>query len=242
MDLTQWLDLIARIPRIGRLAVRRLVIVCLAASWVAGRRRCSSGDEQFLVPTRRQHSRPMPTLEAPVSAGGFVTTLLPAPEPFDYCSVRYRTRAEFNPFAWLTQLIAPAPEHLVLRAMLPCAARLRACLDSRTDAVHSARSAPRAVSFGPVIALIIVDAEYATRGDTTNGVQHAFGELQNRFGPFLSTSWSVPMCLWRSHMLSRKGVAEPHITVTLSTARFDPAQTPVLIALIRSLGRAATID
>ena len=76
--------------------------------------------------------------------------------------------------------------------------------------------------------LDFVDAEYVTRGDNTNGVQHVFGELMNRYDPFLSS-------------IVVDAGADPHLNVTLDAARFDPAQVPTLMSLVQRLGRAALL-
>ncbi len=224
MGLTQWMDLIVANPV---LMLVFGVFVVLAASWLAGRRQMQERGRQFLAQiddSTVAHA----AIDAPVSAGGFIATLLPAPEPYDHCSVRYQTSADLNPFVWLTQLIAPAPEHLVIHATLPSPPGSELVWDR-------GQSPPTALGLHPGRELWsrrrldTVDAEYATRGDITNGVQHVFAELQSRFGPFL-----------RRIIVSAE--SEPHIIVILSTERFDPVQTPVLIALVRSLGRAATIE
>ncbi len=249
MDLTQWIDQVATYfrtlnPRPADLVLG--VFVCigllLLASWVAGRAQLRRRSERFLTYLDDSTAADA-EIAKPLSSGGFETTLRPAPEPFDFCFVRYRTRAKFNPLAWLLQLIAPSPEQLEIRAMLPSPPGselvwIRGQLPPTALGLHPSRD------LWTRHRLDTVDAEYSTRGDATNAVQHAFSELQNRFGPFLvhivvraDVAYTETT---QSELLA--GVAEPHVTVTLSTARLDPAQTPVLIALVRSLGRAARID
>ncbi len=249
MDLTQWIDRIATYfsalnPRPADLVLA--VFVCigllLLASWVAGRAQMRKRSE--LILTYLDDSTAADAeIEKPLSSGGFETTLRPAPEPFDFCLVRYRTRAQFNPLAWLLQLIAPSPEHFEIRAMLPSPPGselvwIRGQLPATALGLYPSRD------LWTLRRLDIVDTEYATRGDATNAVQHAFGELQNRFGPFLVhivVRADIPYTeTTQSELLD--GIAEPHVTVALSTARLDPAQTPILIALVRNLGRAARID
>jgi hypothetical protein len=249
MDLTQWIDQVALSLSSANPSTADLIlalVVCvgivLLASWIAGRAQMLKRSRLFLVnldDSTAAHTE----LDRPASAGGFATTLLPAPEPYDFCFVRYRTRAEFNPLAWLLQLIAPAPELLEIRAMLPAPPGselvwIRGQLPATALGLHPSRD------LWTLHRLDIVDAEYATRGDATNAVQHAFGELQNRFGPFLNhIVVRADVAYTRTTQAELvDGTVEPHITVSLSTARLDPGQTQILMALVRSLGRAAQID
>jgi len=249
MDLTQWIEQVELSLSSANPSPTDLILalvggvgVVLLASWIAGRAQMLKRSRLFLVhlnDSTAAHTE----LDQAASPGGFATTLLPAPEPYDFCFVRYRTRAEFNPLAWLLQLIAPAPENLEIRAMLPEPPGselvwIRGQLPATALGLHPSRD------LWTLHRLDIVDAKYATRGDATNAVQHTFGELQNRFGPFLNHIVVRADVAYTETTQAAiiDGTAEPHITVSLSTARLDPAQTPVLVALVRSLGRAAQID
>lgn len=244
MDLTLWGEQIAMNPApVLAVAIGAIVL----ASWMAGREQMLRRSRLFLVQFD-DSTASSAEVARPASAAGFAITLRPAPDPFDYCSVRYRTSAQFNPVAWLLQLVAPAPEQLVIRAMLPSAPGselvwIRGQLTGAALGLYPSRE------LWTRHRLDTVDAEYVTRGDATNAVRFVFGELQNRFGPFLthivvradvaSAETSDATALYAA---VTDGSAEPHITVTLNTARLDPNQTAVLVALVRSLGRAAIID
>jgi hypothetical protein len=249
MDLNRWIDQIiadlspASLRPIDLLWATMIGVgILLLASWVAGNVQMLRRSRQFLTYLDDSTAADA-TIERPISSGGFETKLCPAPEPFDFCFVRYQTRAKFNPLAWLLQLIAPSPERLEIRAMLPSSPGselvwIRGQLPATALGLHPSRD------LWTLHRLDTVDAAYATRGDATNAVQHVFAELQNRYGPFLVYIVVRADVAYTETTQAEimNGRAQPHVTVALSTARLDPAQTPILIALIRSLGQAARID
>lgn len=227
MNWTTWTNLTAANPA---MVVISLVIcgagILLVASWAAGRRRWQRRSRRFfdqLEESTASHALPH---SAP-SAAGFDASLEPAPDPFAQCSIRYRTHAAYNPLAWPLQLISPPPERLVIQADLPSPpASALIWTRGRAPAVALGRGQP--TNLWTLHRLDFVDAEYATHGELTNGIQHIFSELQTRYGPFLL-------------QVTVSADGQPHLRLSLASARLDPAGIPMLLALVQGLGRAARI-
>ena len=207
-----------------------LVVVALlllfAMSWVLSRRHYFERGQQLInefedstISHAVVHSGPMPA--------GFELDLEPAPDPFNTCRIRYRTSAAYNPLAWSLQLLSPPPERLTIEANLPSAPMAELIWHhDREPAAALGRSVDSTLWI--LRRLDFAGAEYVTRGPLTNGVQHVFSELQTRFNPFLL------------HIVVTADI-EPHLTIVLDTARFDPAQAPRLLALVLAMGRSARI-
>lgn len=76
--------------------------------------------------------------------------------------------------------------------------------------------------------LMYAKGEYAVRGSNTPALEHAFSELQTRFGPFL-----------RSVTVLRE--TQPHVRVALAAGHLNREDIPALVTAVRALGRAAQI-
>lgn len=74
--------------------------------------------------------------------------------------------------------------------------------------------------------LDLVEGDFAVRGINTNALEHAFFELQARFGAFLQ------------HVLVQAD-AEYEVEIELLAGRLNAEDIPALITTARSLGRAA---
>ena len=70
--------------------------------------------------------------------------------------------------------------------------------------------------------------EYALRGMNTAALEHAFNDMQSRFGPLL-----------RVVRVSADG--PPHMTVLLSASRLNCEEIPALVTALCALGRAALV-
>ena len=194
--------------------------------WLLGRRHYRACSLLF-IRHLEESSAPDAVARVTPTAAGFEADLEPAPDPFARCRVTYRTNAEFNLLAWPLQLLAPSLERLTVQAVLPSAPSANLVWNrGRTPATALGRG--EASELWKLHRLDFVEAEYATRGVFTNGVEHFFAELQTRFGPFLGEVYV-------------DADAEPHLSVTINTARFDPAQLHTVLALVQGLGRSSLL-
>lgn len=156
---------------------------------------------------------------------GFDAEVHPPPEPFARFAAEHHTTIVLNPAVWLFPATLHRDERLLLMARLPAA-------PTQELAWARDRTPPAAVAPQPhpelwtLAHLDFVAAEYVTRGLNPNGVRHVFAELQRRFGPQLEQV-----------VVARD--EEWHVRIAIRTPALVMADVPILVSLMRALGRAA---
>ena len=158
---------------------------------------------------------------------GFLADIQPPPEPFDRVTVEHRIRQPLNPWAWLFPATVARREFLLIRATLPTPPR-QELIWLRHGTPATALGLEPGSGLWTLHNMDFIAGEYASRGDNTTGVRHGLSELQTRLGPWLDevTVWHDP-----AH-------AE-NVRLIVRTAPLTMADVPILINLVRSLGRAA---
>ena len=77
--------------------------------------------------------------------------------------------------------------------------------------------------------LDFLDGEYSVRGKNPAAVEHAFVELQTRFGAFLQR-------------VSVQAEPAPALDVVLGTAGLNSEEIPALVERVRALARGALLE
>ncbi len=197
-----------------------LILAWLAARIQTGRR------NQGLAQSFADSTRSRLVFARAPAAGGFVAHFDPAPEPFVQLQLLYRDGATVDPIGLLVRIATGRRDERVLRGLLrdrPAAELLWA--RGRIPARALARRARASLWMQRRSDLIA--SEYAVRGIDTTALEHVFVDLQARFGTLLH---SVSVVADRE---------DAHVEIVLRGADLRAAETPGLVATLRSLGRAA---
>jgi hypothetical protein len=194
-------------------AVLLAFLASYAGAWLAARRRTRDVAEAIGDSTRG-------TLRLTRRTATLVRgDLVPAPDPFQAFSGELRLR---TPFAVLPP---PAGQTLLFTGQL-------GVRPSAEIVWHRGRVPERALGRGPDTALWVarkldfVAGDFALRGANTSALEHAFFDLQARFGDSLR----------RVTLLAD---AQPQLEVELSAAALAPSELPALVTTLRGLARAA---
>lgn len=161
-----------------------------------------------------------------VSIRGFAARFEPAPEPFTYLEVAYRSGATPDPIGFLIAALTRQNDELTLRALLP--ERPAAELIWERGRIPALARAQRARgSLWVHRSSELIGGAYAVRGVDVAALEYVFVDLQARFG----------------HALRRVHVAadreDVHVEVSLQGTYLRRVDAPALVATVRSLGRAA---
>jgi hypothetical protein len=197
-----------------------LIIAWLAARVQTGRR------NQGLAQGFADSTRSRLIFARSPAAGGFIARFEPAPEPYTQLELLYRGGATVDPIGLLMRAATGRRDELVVRGLLldrPAAELLWA--RGRIPARALARRAR--VSLWVQRRSDLIASEYAVRGVDTTALEHVFVDLQARFGALLHSV---------SVVADREDV---HVEIVLRGADLRAAETPGLVATLRSLGRAA---
>ena len=200
-------------------ALLLLIWLLVLAQWLAGRRTREIANA--LDDSVRGHLAET----APQRATHLAVAFDSPPDPFAALAVEF-TMGGGAPLAALVALLTRR-QLLCLHATLPSAPASQLVWDAVLPTDRATGRGPE-TKLWVTHRLVYGPGEYAVRGDNTASLEHAFGELQARFGPFL-----------RAVMV--QATAEPHITVQMHVARLNREDIPALISALRALGRAARI-
>lgn len=149
--------------------------------------------------------------------------ILPAPEPFTHLGMEFSLGGG-GPLGVLSGMLLRR-QRLVLHGALPGR--------PPAEIVWTAGRTPdRAVGRGPATRLWVAHqlpyggGTYAVRGINTAHLEHAFTDLQTRFGELMRSS-------------TIQVDAMPQMRVELAAGRLNREDVPALVATVRALGRAA---
>ncbi|MFN8446462.1 MAG: hypothetical protein U0175_37070 [Caldilineaceae bacterium] len=180
---------------------------------------------QILLQALNESSRSKVTLQPGGSSRYKLAVFVSAPSPFRtlHAELGQPTPVSFL-FGWLERGDRRAG-HLCLRGNLS---------ERPSEELVWTHGLPpgRAIARSPDSALWelrrldLVEGDFAVRGINTNALEHAFFELQARFGAFLQ------------HVLVQAD-AEYEVEIDLLAGRLNAEDIPALITTVRSLGRAA---
>jgi hypothetical protein len=160
-------------------------------------------------------------------AMGFSARLTPAPEPFAELTVDFTAATRFSPLDVANQLLRGRRQELRLAGRLSAA--------PPNELLWAKGHLPdRAVGRGPMTELWMekrldfIHGAYGLHGPNVSALDHAFCEMQRRFGAFV-------------HSISVLDDSSTHVVIMLRMYGFNSEEIPALIASLRSLARAALI-
>ena len=163
----------------------------------------------------------------PPGATGFAARFAPAPEPFAELSVEFIAANRFSPIDLMKHLLHNRTQELRFAGRL-VSAPLNEILWSNLHLPARALGRSRTTELWVERRLDFIQGVYALRGANANAVDHAFSEMQGRFGAFTQS-------------ISVLDAPAGHVIVTLHTNGFNSEEVSALVAALRSLARAGLI-
>jgi hypothetical protein len=164
----------------------------------------------------------------PLSAAGFQALIAPPPDPFVELSVRLALAGGRSPAAAALWPVGGRGQSLGFagRFRRPPTAELLWARGHLPD-----RALGRGVGTQLWVArrLDFLEGEYTVRGKNPAAVEHAFVELQTRFGAFLQR-------------VSVQADPAPALDVLLDTAGLNAEEVPALVERVRALARGALVE
>lgn len=203
------------------LCVAALLAIGVIAGLVQNTRRCAEIAAALSDSTR---GRLRPTSAS--TARHLEARIEPAPDPFREFTVSFAAVTTFSPLDLALRLFFGRKQRLLIRGeLLKRPEEEIVWLRGHAPARSLGRSA--ATALWVQRRLDIVNGEYAVHGVNPAAIEHAFWDLQTRFGAVLEK-------------ISVQADATPGVEIIVRADNLNAEDLPALVTTIRSLGRASS--